>query len=309
MSDANTNTPAVRRQPTTIGELLESKKGSLALVATRHLTPEKLIKIVGVMMSRVPKLGHCTPMSVLTCVMTCAELGLAPSTLGTAYLIPYENRKAGTLECQLIIGYRGLMELARRSGFITTIQAEVVREGDVFELEYTTDGTAFKHTPKAGPEAKVIGVWALAKFRDEGHQFAYMTRAEIDSIRNRSKSGQNGPWVTDFGEMAKKTVLRRLCKYLPLTVEVEQAVADVDRTEFNFDQIAGEPVAGEDDDEPKTSMDAVRDAAAAKAGKAPATETPKAEEPKAAAPAPAAQSAPAAKEQPQHAAGVVPEEW
>lgn len=233
---------APKGPPRTMADLLMSKKEAMAAVATRHLSPEKLIKIVGVTMSRVPKLAQCTPLSTLSAVMTCAELGLAPSTLGTAYLIPYENRKNNTVECQLIVGYRGLIELARRSGFITTIQAEVVREGDAFDLEYGTVGAVFKHVPKSKADARIIGAWALARFKDEGHQFVYMTRDEIDAIRGRSRAGNNGPWVSDFGEMAKKTVLRRLCKLLPLTPEIEEQIAVADRTEFNFEQIAADPI-------------------------------------------------------------------
>lgn len=222
--------------------LLAMKKEAMAAVATAHLSPDKLIKIVGVAMSRTPLLLECEPMTVLNCVMTLAELGLAPGPLGSAYLIPFKNGRTGRYECQLIIGYRGLVELARRSGQISTITAEVVREGDEWEFELGLNAK-LRHVPKAKSDAQIRLAYALVKFRDGSHQITVMTKDEIDGIRKRSKSGGNGPWVTDYAEMAKKTVIRRLCKLLPLTPEVEQQIAVVDRTEFDFDALA-EPVHG-----------------------------------------------------------------
>lgn len=227
------------RERRTVKDLLESKMGAMAAVATKHLPPEKLVKIVGVMMSRVPKLGECTPLSLLNCVMTCAELGLAPNTLGDAYLIPYENRRAGTVECQLIVGYRGLVTLARRSGMVSTITAEVVYEGDQWDLEFGLEAKLV-HKPNLDrpKEAKIKLAYAICKFKDGSHQLAVMTKDEIDQIRARSKASGSGPWVTDYSEMAKKTVLRRLCKLLPLTVDIQTQIAVQDRTEFDFDDIS-----------------------------------------------------------------------
>lgn len=219
--------------------VLEAKRDAMAAVATAHLTPDKLIKIVGVAMSRDPKLMECTPMSILNACMTLAELGLAPSTLGSAYLIPFENTKTGNCEAQLIIGYRGLVELARRSGSISTIQAEVVREGDVWELEYGLT-PKLRHIPLAGPDARILHVYALVRFKDGSYQVTAMTEEEVQAVRRRSRAWKSGPWVTDFAEMAKKTVLRRICKLLPLTPEVEQQVALVDRTEFDLGRFADE---------------------------------------------------------------------
>ncbi|HRQ73375.1 MAG TPA: recombinase RecT [Phycisphaerales bacterium] len=243
---ADGNEIVERREPAGGGirGLLEAKRQAMAAVATAHLTPEKLIKIVGVAMSRTPDLMRCTPMSVLNAVMTLAELGLAPNTLGSAYLIPFRNGRTGTYECQLIVGYRGLVELARRSGTISTIHAEVVRDGDEWELEFGLDAK-LRHVPRAAQDAKIRLAYAIARFKDGSHQIAVMTKDEIDAIRKRSKAAGSGPWVSDYAEMAKKTVLRRLCKLLPLTPELEHQVAIADRTEFDFGDLAGsEPTPG-----------------------------------------------------------------
>lgn len=228
----------VDRKPAASGkslmQVLETKKAAMAAVATKHLSAEKLLKIVATAMSRVPKLTECTPLSVAQSLMTCAEIGLAPGTLGSVYLVPFFNSKARAMECQLIIGYRGLVELARRSGELSTVQAEVVREGDEFVLEFGLEAK-FKHIPLGDPTRPIVKVWAMATFKDGGHQLAVMSKSEVDKVRNMSKAGQFGPWKDHYEEMAKKTAIRRLCKLLPLTPELEEAIAAGDKSEFDFD--------------------------------------------------------------------------
>lgn len=175
-------------------------------------------------MNRQPELLNCTPASLFQSLMMAGQLGLEPDgVLGSAYLIPY-----GT-NCTLIPGYRGLIDLARRSGQIKSIEAHLVRQGDKFECAFGLD-PQLSHTPAfPGDEAylkneNIIGAYAVAKLVDGGEQFEVMSRAEIDAIRNRSKASKSGPWVTDFGEMARKTVVRRLFKYLPVSVEMASAL-------------------------------------------------------------------------------------
>lgn len=225
----------------TLRDLFAKKRQAIQAVCTPTLGADRLIKLFGAAASRNPKLLRCTPISILDAVMKMAELGLSPGPLGEVYLIPYENRKLNVVECQLIIGYRGMVTLARRSGQIATIAAVVVREGDEFTLAYTEAGTQFRHTPKMPLGEKVLGVWAMARFKDGGNQFDFMDRTEVDAIRSRSRAAGAGPWVTDFNEMAKKTVLRRLCKLLPMTPELESAIAIADRTEFDLAGADEEP--------------------------------------------------------------------
>mgnify|MGYP000402570199 CR=1 FL=1 len=250
----------------TLKQLIESKQADMAKVATRYLSAESLVKIVGVAMSRVPYLADCTPLSVLTSMMTCAQLGLAPNTpTGECYLIPYRNNKLGAYECQLIIGYRGMVTLARRSGDIASLQAEVVREGDTFELEFGLDAK-FRHVPVGDETKPIVKAWALAKFKDGSHQLAVMSKSEIDKIKAGSKAGKFGPWVDHYPEMAKKTVIRRLCKLLPLTLDDAMAIGTADKTEFNVDmEIAGQ-IAAQADAEAKdgnAQLEAAKNAAAA----------------------------------------------
>lgn len=254
--------PAATEKITVRSLLGGAKMAELQKVAGVAMSAERLIKMFAIAASRLPKLLHCEPLTMLDCMVKCAELRLMPGTLGSVYLIPYENHKNGTIECQFMLGYRGMMTLARRSKLISTLTAEVVRHGDAFEFEYGID-TKFVHRPLAPAEARITHAWALAKFHDGAHQLCVMTRAEIDAIRSRSSAGQNGPWVRDFAEMAKKTAIRRLCKYLPLEPDIEAAISEVDKAEIDL------PEMGSDADmEPSAQTHGSRaDALAAKHGK------------------------------------------
>lgn len=254
---------AIQKKPTnTIQGLLESKMGAIKAVATKHLTAEKIVKLALVACSRSPLLLECHPMSMLQAVMNAAELGLTPGPLGQCYFIPFRNNKNQTIECQFIIGYRGLIELARRSGNIVSIQAEVVRAGDEFEFEYGIE-PKFRHVPKASElkAENITHAWAIAQFVGGGHQVVVMRRPEIDRIKNMSKAGNFGPWKDHYAEMAKKTAVRRLCKMLPLTPEAaaDMGIAEShDSDSFEFKMPEG--IAPEVDSENLLASDALADA-------------------------------------------------
>lgn len=236
------------------GLLSGAKLAEIQQVAGRAMSGEKLIKLFAMAASRQPKLMECTPLSMLSAMVQCAELRLTPGTMGSVHLIPYWNGRANKLEVQMIIGYRGLVELARRSGNIESIQAEVVRQGDDFRWSYGLE-TEFKHTPKGDLKSPITHVWALAKFVGGGHHLIVMRVEEVDAIRQRAKK-DNGPWATDFPEMAKKTAIRRLCKYLPMTIEAAEAIEASDRAEFGF----GEMTAVSDAPAPEALAERIKQA-------------------------------------------------
>ena len=201
--------------------LLEQMKGQFALAAPRHLTPDRVMRLAVNQFQRCPKLLDCTPKSVLGALMTCTQIGLEPDDAGgRAYLIPYKD------VCTLVIGYKGLIELAHRSEKLSTVEARVVREDDVFEVRLGTDAT-IKHLPALGSDRPLVAAYAVATMRDGGKQFEVMSRREIEAIRGRSSSANASysPWKSDYEEMARKTVTRRLCKYLPSSAELQRAVA------------------------------------------------------------------------------------
>lgn len=206
----------------TFAQYIDRRKGSLAMVAASHMRPERLIKIVLGAVTRTPALRSCSIESLFRCSLMAAELGLEPnSPLGECWFVPFKT------ECQLIIDYRGLVTLARRSGEVLTVNAFAVYDGDIFDVTLGTE-PEIKHIPDFTAErdpAKVLFVYAVAELKGGGRQFDIMTRGEVDAIRRRSRAGNSGPWVTDYVEMAKKTVVRRLCKLLPKSVEMAKALA------------------------------------------------------------------------------------
>lgn len=216
-------------KPQTITEILTSAefKAQMALALPKTLTADRLTRIVLTECRKTPELRRCNPQSFFGAVLQCAQLGLEPgSALGHCYLLPYGNGKAkdGRSNCQLIIGYRGMIDLARRSGQIVSINAYCVHQDDefVYELGLHPD---IKHRPSAkANRGPVTYVYAVAQLQGGGVQFEVMSRAEIEAVRSQSKAGTRGPWVTHWEEMARKTVVRRLFKYLPVSTEALRAV-------------------------------------------------------------------------------------
>jgi recombination protein RecT len=204
-----------------IGQFLAKQKSQIAAALPKHLTADRMLRIVMTEVRRIPKLKDCTPQSLIGAVIQASQLGLEPgSALGQCFLIPYGK------ECQFIIGYQGKIELARRSGKIFSIFARCVYRTDKFKLTFGLDDN-IEHEPDFDSERDdkdIIGVYAAAKLKDGGHAFEFLTRKEIDKIRVRSKAASNGPWVTDFSEMCKKTAINRLSKYLPKSIEMAEAM-------------------------------------------------------------------------------------
>lgn len=197
-------------------------KAAVQQVVPRHLTPERVLKVALAATARTPKLLECSANSILQSVMQAAQLGLEPgSPLGHAYLVPYGK------ECTLIVGYKGLIDLARRSGQVDGIEARAVYEKDDFVVEYGLD-TVLKHKPHIGADrGRLTAVYAIGRLKDSEPQIEVMSRAEVDAIRARSRSSGSGPWVSDYDEMARKTVVRRLVKYLPMSVDIKGQKVDV----------------------------------------------------------------------------------
>lgn len=216
----------------TIEQALVSRRKLLQEILPKHLTPDRIIKVALLARSRNPKLMTCTVDSLLKAVMAAAELGLEPSgAIGGAHLVPYDNRKTGVCEAQLIVDYRGLIELAKRSGDVLAIESHVIRDGDPYKVRLGLD-PVLKHTPRLdGEQGEMVAVYAVARLKDGVCQFDVMSRQDVEKIRGRSRAGQSGPWVTDFEEMAKKTVVRRLCKYLPRSRELAKAIEVENETE------------------------------------------------------------------------------
>lgn len=199
----------------------EAFKKQISLALPRHMSADRMLRIALTELRRTPALLSCNRESLLGAIVQCSQLGLEPgNNLGHAYLIPYGK------ECTLIIGYKGLIDLARRSGQIISISAREVRANDKFKIKYGLH-EVLEHEPNFEDRGELKGFYAIAQLKDGGHQFEYMPLIEINKIRDTSKSSKSSmsPWGSYYEEMAKKTVIRRLFKYLPVSIEIQQAVA------------------------------------------------------------------------------------
>lgn len=211
----------------TIEALLQKHGPEIALVLPEHVTCERLMRIALSEVRRNPRLGQCNAASLLGAIFTCAQLGLEPGgTLGHAYLIPYRD------ECQFQIGYKGMIELARRSGKIQTISARCVYQNDSFDYSFGLNEDLV-HRPANGERGELTHAYAVAKLKDGGVQFEVMDRLELEDVRDGSQGYQTAikynktdtPWISSFDEMCRKTVIRRLFKYLPVSVEIAKAAS------------------------------------------------------------------------------------
>ena len=228
-----------RKQAGGLEGLIKKSWPRIAAVMPKHMSSERMFQLAISCINQTPRLNQCSPQSLLSCLMKCSSLGLEPSAvdgLGRAYILPFFNKNTGGYEATFLIGYKGEIDLARRSGQIKDISARVVREGDEFEYEYGLT-ECLRHIPSTAPidGRPVTHVYMVAHFKDGGHYMDVMSREEVEAIRKRSKSPNNGPWKTDWDAMARKTVIRRAFPYLPVSVEAEQAVASDDSTPTVYD--------------------------------------------------------------------------
>lgn len=204
--------------------LLEQMKGEIARCLPKHLTPERMIRIATTELRKNPKMIECDPMSFIAAIMQASQLGLEPGIMGSCYLIPFFNSKLGKYECTFMPGYRGFLDLARRSGQIKSLVARAVYENDVFEYEYGLEERV-THKPAMDERGELKAVYAVALLKDGGHQFEVMSKREIEAVRQKSQGKNAGPWTDYYDEMARKTVVRKLFKWLPCSVEMQKAVS------------------------------------------------------------------------------------
>lgn len=210
--------------------LLEKYRPQMEAALPKFMDGTRMLRIFQTATTRTPALLDCTPASLVGCFIECGQLGLEPDgVLGHAWLIPYKTTAT------FIPGYKGLMELAKRSGRCLQIEARTVYEGDKFEYRYGLN-PVLNHTPTDEPEQKPVFFYAIARLKGGLNHFEVMSKAQVDDIRRQSKAGQSGPWVTHYEEMGKKTVVRRVCKYLSLSPQLDRAVALDERAEAGIPQ-------------------------------------------------------------------------
>lgn len=195
-------------------------KAQLAAALPKHCTPDRFIRVLLTAAMRTPLLLECTQESLFKCVLDCAAAGLEIDGR-RAHLIPFRNNDKRTVEATLIIDYKGLVELAMRSGTVSSIHADTVCDKDFFEAD---TGRVTHKVNYREPRGKAYAAYCIIRFRDGGDKTEVMDREEIESVRERSKAKNAGPWKTDPGEMWKKTVARRALKWVSLSPEIREHI-------------------------------------------------------------------------------------
>lgn len=255
----------VKKKVDSLRQLLLANAGEVRKVLPKSLDLERFQRIVINSALRTPALLDCTPQSMILAVQEAATRGLEPDGV-MGFLIPYGK------VAQFLPHWRGLVHVVRCEGDITKFVVRAVFEGDEFDYEYGLNERC-AHRPLVDlddPEKppRLTHVYAIAWSKNGDVQFDVMYRHDIERIRARSKSGNNGPWVTDYVEMAKKTVVKRLCKVLPISVEARDFIDRDNRIERGevIDTTLVEQAAAIE--KPKSKLDAV---VAARKQEAPAT--------------------------------------
>lgn len=206
-----------------MGDLLKRMHTQIEKALPSVITPERFTRIALTAYSRNEKLQECTAESFLGSMMQAAQLGVEPNTpLGQAYLIPYRNK--GVMEVQFQLGYRGMIDLAYRSGEVQNIQAHEVYENDTFEYELGLE-PKLRHIPALKDRGNVILYYAVFKLTNGGVGFEVMSKEDVEAFaKKKSKTYGTGPWQSDFDAMAKKTLVKRLLKFAPLKSDFVRAV-------------------------------------------------------------------------------------
>jgi recombination protein RecT len=230
------------REPATIQEWMRHAgfKNAIARALPKHMTADRFLRVAVTATAKNPKLVKCTTESFLNCLLTLSQFGLEPDGR-RAHLIPFDNKKKEITECQLIIDYKGLAELVMRSGIVSFLHADIVREGDIFDYSL---GEIREHVPwflqkkstRVESAGAIYAAFAMAKMKDGTVKCEVMSIEDVYAIRDKSQGwiafqrgwAKQSPWdpkdPVSEAEMIKKTAFRRLSKWLPLSPEIRDAV-------------------------------------------------------------------------------------
>jgi recombination protein RecT len=215
-------------------QLLESNHNAFATALPRHMTPERMIRVALTAFNTTTELQKCSLMSIAAAVVQASILGLEPnSVLGEAYLIPFKG------QCVLVPGWKGLLKLVRNSGQLVTVNAQAVHAKDQFEIDGDALEPILIHKRAAGDRGPVTGYWAGALLKGGGKQIVYLSKEEATAHGKKYSKAYDSKfsgWQTDFDAMALKTCIRKLCKYLPQSVELQIAMDLASRAELEQTQ-------------------------------------------------------------------------
>lgn len=262
--------------PLSLVDMIKAKQSSFAEVATKYLTPERLVKLAIVAVTKMPDMQKVPAQEIVAELINCARLGLEPNVEGGRWLLPFKRNTddGARYELVAVTDYRGLIDIARRSGEVLAIHADVVREHDLWENWVDAGGPTLvhlRHRRAEGERGNILGAYAIVKLKNGEVQARFVTLEEIGRAQSKSRGSASkfSPWTNDWDAMACKTAIRRLYTLLPKTPEI-QAAREVlaeeeerDRSDTAIDVTPAVPGA--------TRTEGVKAKLAAKLGKAPAT--------------------------------------
>lgn len=232
----------------------ESEQAMQRALPNVGITAERMARLATTEIRRKPELQACDAMSLLGAIMYATQLGVEPGPLGQAYFVPYKR------QCTFILGYKGIITLAYRSKLLASIEARVVHAGDEFSYAYGLD-EHLRHVPRdpapGVPAGDPTHYYGIARYTNGGRYWHVMSLADVLRHQDRSKAKNAGPWKTDFDAMGRKTVIRVMAPYMPLSTELAEALATDEAIRVYDPDAAGGTRAAEDraDVPPDTDTD------------------------------------------------------
>ncbi len=200
-------------------------KSNLAMALPKHLSADRMLRVVLSATLRNPTLLECTKESLFAAMLTCSEMGLEPDGRHI-YLIPFRNNKKDCMDVQVIPSYMGYIKLAYQSGHVLSISAKPVYEGDEFQYSLGT-GQFLRHEPADKDRGALTHAWAMARLKGGGENFVVLNRTEVMDRKKASKAANSGPWKTHEPQMWAKSAVRELVKFIPISPQLTAAtVAD-----------------------------------------------------------------------------------
>ena len=226
-----------RDQLTELNAFLGTKRRTLVKIAPKGADVDRIIRVAMMEAAKNERLAQCSPTSVYLALAKACELNLvAGGVLHRASLVPMWNKRQKTYDAELWIEYTGLMDLVKRSGEVAHFIARVVHENDAFEHDFDlNEGETLRHKVNYDDPGGLKLAYSVCYFKDGQRQVEVMRKDQIDKIRSNSRSPDSGPWSQHTEEMWRKTVIRRICKYLPLTPQATAVINHDIKTDFEDD--------------------------------------------------------------------------
>jgi len=222
------------RQIQNISDWIKKAEKSLKMALPKHMTAERMMRIAISGLSRNPLLLECTPQSIILALINASETGLEPNGY-EAHLIPYWNSDRGVREAQFQPDYKGLVQLAYRSGQVISFDADAVYEADEFEYSNGSE-SILRHRPADKDDRGALKyAWACAKLTNGGVKFIVLTKAQV--MKHKASAKSDKFWTKHEEAMWIKTAAKVLTKWIPRSAEMQRAIQLDDQAEMGVPQL------------------------------------------------------------------------